>query len=157
LHQIKGHAGYGVLAVAFDRDGKTLVTGAFGPDEPLRVWDGATGKELRQIKGGDRNGAYDLAFSRDGKSLIWAGLFSLRQWDWATGKELRPYWVAPEGSMLMNGCIALTADGKTLAAAQAESIRLWDADSGKELLPAAGHRAGAHAVALSPDGRTLAS
>jgi RNA polymerase sigma factor (sigma-70 family) len=158
LHQLKGNAGTrGVTAIAFDRDGKTVVTGAGGDDEPMRVWDVGTGKELRQIKGGHRNGVRHLTFSPDGKSLTSAGLFSLRLWDWATGKELRPYWIAPEGSLLMGGPIALTADGKTLAAAQSEGIRLWAVDSGKELLPAAGHGAGVHAATFSPDGRTLAS
>src|SRR5439155_1292920 len=59
-----GHAG-AVNAVAFDRDGKTLATA--GADKTVRVWDLATGGQLRKL---DQPGeAAGVAFSPDGQIL----------------------------------------------------------------------------------------
>src|SRR5262249_6387290 len=54
--------------------------------------------------------------------------------------------------------IAYSGDGKTLASAgQDRVVRLWDAETGKELRRFEGHDHHVHAVALSPDGRWMAS
>jgi WD40 repeat protein len=54
-------------------------------------------------------------------------------------------------------CIAFTPDGKTLISSGGESIRLWDVASGKEKAALTRGRSSAKAVAVSPDGKLLAS
>jgi WD40 repeat protein len=54
-------------------------------------------------------------------------------------------------------CIAFTPDGKTLISSGDESIRRWDVASGKEKAALTRGRSNAKAVAVSPDGRLLAS
>src|SRR5439155_25982675 len=46
LRELRGHAGP-VSAIAFSPDGKTILTGS--RDRALKVWDAATGAELRSI------------------------------------------------------------------------------------------------------------
>src|SRR5262249_22036083 len=70
-----------------------------------------------------------------------------------TGKEvvpLRHYWPAR---------VVYTPDGKTIASAgSGPTIRHWDSATGKELyLNYEGHRAGVSAVAISTDGKRVAS
>jgi len=58
--EFKGHGGL-VFAVAFSPDGKTLATGSF--DNTVKLWDFASGKELRTLKG-HASPVYGVAFSR---------------------------------------------------------------------------------------------
>src|SRR6266480_720385 len=75
------------LSVAFSPDGKTLAAGSW--DDTVRLWDVATGKELRQLTG---HKAYvnSVRFSRDGK-LLWThgGDRTCRVWESGTGKPLQ--------------------------------------------------------------------
>src|SRR5262249_1784152 len=95
LHVCQGHTSR-VVAVAFSPDSKTLASGSY--DGFVRLWDPATGKELRSMAFGNR--VTGLAFSPDGKTLATAGTGlnnlagvncadsgPIRLWDPATGKE----------------------------------------------------------------------
>src|SRR5262249_39269018 len=54
-----------ILFIAFSPDGKTLASAGRGG---LRLWDVATGKEIRRFEG-HRAEVYCVAFSPDGKTL----------------------------------------------------------------------------------------
>ncbi len=53
--------------------------------------------------------------------------------------------------------IAVTLDGKILASSTHDMIHLWNLETGKEQHTLTGHRHWVSALAISPDGRTLAS
>jgi WD40 repeat protein len=85
---------------------------------------------------------------------------TIRWWDLATGKEIRKVaWrAAPATLVSVPVRLVFTPDGKTLVSAGGGSIiRLWDVATGEQRRGPEGHEGGVDTVAVSPDGRTLAS
>ncbi len=142
----------------FSPDGKSLTTA--GGDGVLRVWDVATGKELRCL---DTSAwIYAFAFSPDGKTLASVGDGNtVRLWDASTGKEMR------EHPSHRNGFVDLTLspDGRTLASVggnfrswgvdQDAEVRLWDLSTGRQLHRLTAARGDVYAPRFAGDGRTL--
>src|SRR5262245_21070079 len=58
-----------VICVAFSPDGKTLAS--VGNDQVCRLWDPATGRQLRVLQGHTRP-VESVAFAPDGKSVVTA-------------------------------------------------------------------------------------
>jgi WD40 repeat protein len=140
--------------VAFSPDGRTLAS-AGASSKTIRLWDPATGQEIRQLVGQEDSVTF-VTFSRDGKTLA-SGDFHgrIHLWNVATGREQGQ--LGSEG-LLWISSIAYSPDGRTLAAGSADNaVRLWDTASGKELPPLRGHEGPVTSVAFSPDGKTLAS
>jgi RNA polymerase sigma factor (sigma-70 family) len=133
----------------FSPDTKTLATAS--SDNVLRIWDVATGKELRHWDTVDYVAAF--AFSPDGKKLASLGSPPVvRFWDVATGKELREHPSHPSGILVL----ALSPDGRTLATAGFErEVRLWDAVRGQPQGRLGPLDYSVHALHFSADGRTL--
>jgi RNA polymerase sigma factor (sigma-70 family) len=141
-------------ACVFSTDGKLMATGGYEQENGVyyaRLWEVATGKELRRFAiGYELNrpiGA--LAFSHDGTKLAGASWrdAQLRLFEVATGKELN---VFPKIGEDIRG-IAFAPDGKTVAAA-GDNIHLYDPDTGKERLRIERR---ARTLAFSQDGSVL--
>jgi WD40 repeat protein len=160
-HSLTGHAGFHVWGLVFSRDGKRLASGTAAMD--VKIWDAVTFKEVRSLK---TPGVW-LAFTPDGRTLLTGHLdhtpgtvHTVTRWDVATGKELARLPLSSQGG---HAFYHLSPDGKTLFALRGGPspgdpfVRAYDATTGKELFPRQGHTGMVHAVALSPDGRTLAS
>lgn len=160
-------------AVAFTPDGKQAVTGGGNTIEgkgaaeaSLRLWDLATGKEIRSFFGHTKD-VRRVAISADGKQLL-SGSFdgTMRLWDLHSGKEIRRF----KGPGHFVEAVAFMPDGKRAVCCYGSSsvatiysgdprcsLRLWDLASGKEIKEFKGHTAPVLSLAISGDGRFLLS
>jgi WD40 repeat protein len=142
---------YAATAIAYSPDGKLLAAG--GGDNQIRLFEAATGKEVRRLAGHtartfnpmrDKKGAFDLlvgsvgqgnvttlAFSPDSKTLASGGWDDMvRLWDVSTGKELRRLFA----HQAMIARVAFSPDGKVLASRGGLDaiLRLWDPVTGAQ-------------------------
>src|SRR5262249_55336490 len=152
-------------SVAFAPDGRTALSG--GHDKALRLWDLATGKEIRTFTG---HSGYinSVAYSPDGRTALSGGRDkALRLWDLATGKEIRTF----AGNFAAVSSVAFAPDGRTALSASFRSdtpsgeddttsyavfmttLKLWDVATGTEIRTFGQ----SSSVAFSPDGRTALS
>jgi WD40 repeat protein len=134
----------------------------FRPDKPgreLKLWDVATGREIRTVR--DPTWRYEaVAFSPDGR-LIAVFLVddigepeTVRILDKTTGSEV----LRLRGHTSEVMCLAFSPDGKRIATGSGDlTIKLWDATTGQEVLSLRGHTAAVTSVAFSPDGHRLVS
>jgi RNA polymerase sigma factor (sigma-70 family) len=117
----------GFFSLAMAPDGKTLVTGDI-VDGVLRVWDCASGRELRQLT--DFTGTVGpIAFAPDGKDLaVGHGNGVVRLLDLATGQDRvrTPGHHNSIGSVAVTGREVVTAGGDG-------TLRFWDPATGREL------------------------
>jgi WD40 repeat protein len=116
----------GLHYFAFAPDGRTV---ACGGSFVCRLWDVATGKELRRFDGFLQGSPTGVTFSPDGKRLAAASsCAAIYLWDVATGKELVP----PNGHRGNVDAVAVSPDARQIATAGwDQSLRLWDARTGK--------------------------
>jgi WD40 repeat protein len=119
-----------VVHIDFSPDGQLIASG--GDDTQIRLWRVADGTIARTLSGSDH--VYSVAFSRDGKWLVSGGR--------ARG-NLATLWQQMFGNRMLGG------NGKT--------VRLWRVNDGTLQQELSGHSDDVGSVAISPDGKWLAS
>jgi WD40 repeat protein len=147
-----GHTGV-LTDVFLPPGGKTAVTAS--TDRTARVWDLTTGKMLHLFDGSPYQ-YMRAAVSANGNLLALGGSADqIRLHDLTTGKP------AGEVAVDLGGvtALALTPDATVVLGAcpRDSSIHLWDVSTGKETGCLQGHTAAPFALAVSPDGKRLAS
>jgi WD40 repeat protein len=165
-----------ILCLAVSPDGKWAASsgwdGNFSPEHPIRLWDVATGKEIRKFLVEGLRPAGSLAFSPDGRLLACLNAYEatpIRIWEVATGKLLRriDLYRDPENaeSCLRHNGLAFSPDGRVLAtggrdaAGQDAVIRLWEVATGRELhtWKQPERWCLVHTLTFSPDGTRMAA
>jgi WD40 repeat protein len=139
-------------AIAFSPDGRYLATG--GVDQTIKIWDVATGRELRTLTGHVR-AVKAVAFSPDAKLLASGGADGkIKLWEIASGSEVGGL---PGHTQAVNALV-FSRDGRWLASGGADfAVKLWDVAARREERSLVGHTGWVLALAFSPDGSLLAS
>ena len=148
------------VVVAFSVDGKRLATVRYfkpGGYEVPSVWDVATGRCLIATPGSDKK-THQIIFTPDGRSLIIGGPRSPRIWHF----DPIPDPPSPVGHKDEAWAAAYSPDGKILGTGsddteERQTIKLWDPATGRLIRGWNGGAGTVASLALSPDGRFLAS
>jgi WD40 repeat protein len=137
-----------VTSGALSPDGRRILTGS--SDNTARLWDTATGRQIRSLKG-HTGYVSSVAFSSDGERLVTGSVdTTARIWDTATGKALRVI----RGHAGPVYTVALSPDARWLITGNRDnSATLSQLGSGKTLNLR--HAGSITSVAFSPDGRRL--
>ncbi|MCB9867394.1 MAG: hypothetical protein H6816_12280 [Phycisphaerales bacterium] len=154
--------GFGLRAVAFAPDGASLLAAGSGGTYRWRLADGALLVHYMNMETG-----YGLAFSPDGETLAVGGT--------VTGADADVMlYRFDDGTQLarLKGqhfhyvfAVAYSPDGSTVFAAEGDPffendpgvVRVWDVATQQDTRVLAGHAGRVAALALAPDGVTLAS
>jgi WD40 repeat protein len=146
-----GHASI-VKSVAMSPDGRTALSGS--NDNTLKLWDVATGQELRTFTG-HTGEVKSLAFSPDGGSVLsGSGDNTVKLWDLATGQELRTF----QGHSGAVRSVAFFPDGRKFLSGSADkTVKVWDIATGREIRTFTRHAGTVVSVAISPNGQTALS
>ena len=157
---------FGATRLGFSPDGRLLATATFHTNT-IKLWETATGRELRNLAIGGQNTSSlspVFAFSPDSRLLAAAGATAVKIWEVGTGREVQTLSPAQTSFSAAFGAsyLAFSSDGRKLVAIS-DAIRVWDTSSWQEVvtlqgaeLNAAGFSGGGAATALSLDGSQLA-
>jgi WD40 repeat protein len=161
LLALRGHKDM-VGRVLFDPLGRRLASSS--EDGTARIWDGTPLDEdpnpgIWALRG-HAGIFYSVAFSPDNGLLVAAGgqvgqPGTVQVWDAAN--NFAEIW-ALSGHADRVFSVAFTSEGLLATASNDRSVRFWDTRTGQEARPPlTGFRGAIHSMALSPDGRRLAT
>jgi WD40 repeat protein len=142
-----------VYTVAWSPDCKFVASGS--RDSTIRIWN-FKDDIIQHVLSGHRGVVYDVAFSPDGLSLAsGGGDKSIIIWEVCSGKQkLQPlvghtHWVS---SLLFD-----RSGAHLISGSWDSTIRIWSTADGSEVARIDGHSGRINSLALSPNGRMLAS
>ncbi|MEP7288160.1 MAG: WD40 repeat domain-containing protein [Chloroflexota bacterium] len=131
LNTLSGHTDF-VSAVIWSPEGSKIISGSSQDSQNFRIWDAATGKQLK----GDNTGSIDrMAWSPDGTKLARVNIVGVDFVDVNTLDALSDFVLNhPEGpsSGYDVAAIAWGPDSKRLATGSGNgTVRIWDLDTKK--------------------------
>lgn len=146
---LEGHRG-AVSAAVFSPTGALMATG--GQDTTVKIWDTASWTEKATFSG-HSDWIRAVAFSPDSKMLASAGDDkTVKVWDLSTNQQMRSF-AHPKGV----ASVIFDRKGQWVASGTWQAVNIWDLQDGKRPRVLQGHETWVTAVALSPDGKVLAS
>ena len=141
-----------INSVTFSPDGRLLLI--TDQHNGVRLWDVASGSEVRRLVGHRGRYVWNGAFSPDGRMIATVGAdATVRLWDASTGAALA---AMPGHGADIHG-VAFARDGARLVTtAEDRTVRVWDVPS-RRLLATLAHDAEVTAAALSGGGDLVAT
>lgn len=153
IRTLTGHS-QAVASVAFSPDGLTLASGSY--DKTIKLWNLNTGKEIRTLTG-HLDLVSSIAFSPDGQQLASASKDkTIKLWNLNTGKQI--HTLTGHDDKVTSVAYIPFSDSVIMASGSNDNtIKLWDTATGQEIRTLKKDSGYVYAIAISPDGRTLAS
>ena len=144
---LRGHEGH-VKSVAVSSDGKLIVSA--GQDSTVRLWD-SSGIPVGKPLIGHQDVVDTVAISQDNLIVSGSRDKTIRLWD-IQGNSIGQPLVGHEDKLTS---VAIN-DNLIISGSEDRSIRLWDIQD-NSIDTITGHEDGVTSVAISPDGRQVAS
>jgi WD40 repeat protein/uncharacterized caspase-like protein len=158
---------FGATRLVFSPDGRLLATATFR-SSTIKLWETATGRELRNLSSGRQSAmgmSPFIAFSGDSRLVAAAaGENSVKVWDVTSGREVQTL-TSGEGGLASSlvGVYFIAFSSNDRIVTISDAVRVWDVPTGKELrtigtdaLTGLAFMGGEGGAALSPDGTQLA-
>jgi len=150
VKNLEGHTNW-VRGIDITKDGKLMAS--CGRDNTVRLWNVAEGTQLRSITSFEV-WPETIAFAPDGKTLL-VGSNDLTLWDVGTGVRLQTF--EPGNSSSINR-VAFMPDGKeVLSVTYDGKLRVWNVADHNLIKTVNAHPNWALDVAVSPDGKVIAT
>ncbi|HUR55120.1 MAG TPA: WD40 repeat domain-containing protein, partial [Gemmataceae bacterium] len=149
---LKGHTDT-VDAVAVSPDGKLIATASF--DKTVKLWDAATGKEIRTYGGekGHTGQVLSVAFSAKGDQIATGGADNKALvWDVPVNFAVKTYATAGAATE-----VVMAADGKTFAVAAGDVVKVFPQGEEKGAIELKGHAGAVTGVAFNANGQMIAT
>lgn len=154
LLTLQGHTAP-VVSLGYSPDGRTLASASWGLGTAggVKLWDAVSGEERATLPGYPR-GVSRLSFAPDGQTLAVSeaggSLHLLNGSSAGVPAVLREHKAAVYA-------VAFGRDGTRLVSGGGDgAVKVWDLVTGQSLNTLSGHLPGVRALALAPDGKTLA-
>ena len=157
---------FGATRIVFSPDGRLLATATFR-SSTIKLWDTATGRELRNLSTGKQsamNMSPAIAFSRDSRFIAAAGgENTVKVWEVTSGREVQTL-TSSEGGLASSivGVYFIAFSSNDRLVTISDAIRVWDITSAQvvstiasETLNTLALMGGEGGVTLSLDGTQL--
>jgi WD40 repeat protein len=145
-----------LIAVAFSSDSSLIgIVGYY----PTMIWN-VENKKFKQMLVSDQAAILSIAFSPDGNKIATGGALYAHLWDARNSDEKNSAPLKTLGDDVLTSAAVFTPDSKTLATTNYHNgapIRLWDVETGKLKKEWKAHDGPILGLAISPDGKTLAT
>ncbi len=152
IKSLEGHTG-SINSVAFSPDGKTIASGS--EDKTIKIWDIESG-QLTRLLGSHTFEVQHTAFSPDKKTLASITNYrTIKLWNNETGQFIKSLEGHHTDSI---NSVAFFPDGKTLVSGSSDkTIKIWNVKTGLPIKTLGGVTYEVDSIALSSDGKLLAS
>ncbi|MBG1271190.1 serine/threonine-protein kinase [Nostoc sp. WHI] len=154
IRTLEGHTN-GVPSVVFSPDGMTLASGSW--DKTIKLWNLKTGKLIRALEG-NPDSILSVAFAPDGLTLASGSKdMKIKLWNLKTGKLIHTLKGHNDKVNSVTFLSSASPNCVTLVSGSSDkTIKLWNPVTGKEIRTLKTGSGYIYAVAISPDGQTIA-